>query len=106
MQQDIQDKLREEIQTVMEGHEVPTYELVSQMTYLDQCVNEALRLYPPVTRNERVCNEEWKYNGMTIERGTVIGIPIFALHRDPRFWENPEKFDPDRYEIPVLESTE
>ncbi|GAU92845.1 hypothetical protein RvY_04873 [Ramazzottius varieornatus] len=97
MQQDIQDKLREEIQTVMEGHEVPTYELVSQMTYLDQCVNEALRLYPPVTRNERVCNEEWEYNGMTIERGTVIGIPIFALHRDPRFWNNPDKFDPDRF---------
>ena len=95
--QDIQDRLREEIQTVMEGHDVITYELIAEMGYLDQCINEALRLYPPVTRNERMCNEDWTYEGLTIEKGTVIGIPIFALQRDPRFWENPEKFDPERY---------
>jgi cytochrome P450 family 6 len=80
----------------MQEQEEPTYELIAEMQYLDACVNEALRLYPPVSRAERECNQAWQYKDIKIEKGTVIGIPIYAIHRDAEFWPNPEVFDPER----------
>ena len=81
----------------MQDREQPDYEDIAQMQYLDQCVNESLRLYPPVSRAERECNEDWEYKGLKIEKGTVIGVPIYAIQNDPEFWPNPEVYDPERY---------
>lgn len=81
----------------MQGRKEPDYEMVAEMQYLDACVNEALRMYPPVTRTDRECNEDWEYNGLKIEKGTIIAIPIYAMQRDPENWPNPDVFDPERF---------
>jgi cytochrome P450 family 6 len=94
--QEIQDKLRAEIEEIMQDNQKPDYGLIAQMQYLDACVNEVLRLYPPVSRTERECNETWEYKGLKVEKGTIIGVPIYAIQRDPEFWPNPEVFDPER----------
>ncbi|OQV14012.1 Cytochrome P450 3A24 [Hypsibius exemplaris] len=94
---DIQERLRQSIEEVMQDREEPDYDAIAQMQYLDACVNEALRLYPPVSRTERECNEDWEYKGLKIEKGSVIAVPIFAIQRDPEFWPNPEVFDPERF---------
>ncbi|GAV06313.1 hypothetical protein RvY_16327 [Ramazzottius varieornatus] len=94
---EIQEKLRKEIQHRIGRDVQPTYDLVAQIPYLDQCINETLRLYPPATRTERECSQEWTWKNLTIEKGTTIGIPIYALHHDPEFWQDPETFDPDRF---------
>jgi cytochrome P450 len=93
---EIQDKLRAEIEEIMQDNEKPDYDLIAQMQYLDACVNEALRLYPPASMTDRQCNETWEYKGLKVEKGTVILVPIYAIHRDPEFWPNPEVFDPER----------
>lgn len=95
----IQDRLREEIKQTLGHSEKPNYDRIAEMPYLDMCINETLRMYPPATRAERECNEDWEYKGLKIEKGTVIAIPIFAMHRDPEFWPDPEVYDPERYVI-------
>ncbi|XP_055345482.1 cytochrome P450 3A24-like isoform X2 [Paramacrobiotus metropolitanus] len=94
---DIQERLRDEIDSVMSDREVATYDLIAKMEYLDCCINEALRMYPPVVRTERECNETWTYKGMTIDKGTVVAVPIYAIHHDPENWPDPERYDPDRF---------
>ena len=69
------------------------------MTYLDRVVSETLRLYPPAVRTERQSSKDYTLPGtnITLPRGTVVQMPIFALHHDPEYYLDPLKFDPDRF---------
>nr|CAH7754535.1 unnamed protein product [Callosobruchus chinensis] len=98
--QDIQDKLREEISNVLEKHGGEmTYEAIMEMTYLDKIVHETLRKHPPVPGTPRVCTKRYQIPGtdIFIEEGTRVNIPIHAIHRDPEFYPDPDKFDPERF---------
>ncbi|XP_055350166.1 uncharacterized protein LOC129596817 [Paramacrobiotus metropolitanus] len=95
--QDVQEKLRKEIFAVLGEKDNVEYDDLAELHYLDQCINETLRLYPPITRTERVCNQDWEYNGVKYEKGTIVAIPILAITRDPDYWPNPEQYDPDRF---------
>ncbi|XP_055351556.1 cytochrome P450 3A24-like [Paramacrobiotus metropolitanus] len=94
---EIQERLREEIENVMGDREVPTYDIIAKMEYLDCCINETLRIYPPLARTERMCNETWTHKGLTVEKGSVVAIPIYAIHHDPEYWPDPETYNPDRF---------
>lgn len=100
---DIQDKLREEISRAMDvsGSNKNLYEIVSAIEYLDCVIKEAQRLNPPVPFVNRECAENYDYNGIHIPAGTEILIPIYALHHDPDAWEEPERFDPERFRGPA-----
>lgn len=60
---------------------------------------ETLRKYPPVAMTQRVCDEPYRIpdTDVVIEKGTKVLVPIFAIHHDPRYYENPDIFDPDRF---------
>lgn len=75
----------------------PTYEALMQMEYLDMVLNESQRLYPVGNRLERVAKASVEIKGVTIPKGTVVMVPIYALHRDPALWPEPEVFRPERY---------
>ncbi|KAJ1096460.1 hypothetical protein NDU88_001600, partial [Pleurodeles waltl] len=75
----------------------PTYEALLQMEYLEMAINEVLRLYPGSGRLERVCKKTVEVEGVTIPEGVVVVVPLYTLHRDPEYWPEPEKFDPDRF---------
>ncbi|XP_055343484.1 cytochrome P450 3A29-like [Paramacrobiotus metropolitanus] len=93
----VQERLHAEIRRVLaEGGEA-SMEQLAQMDYLDACVNETLRLFPPVTRTERQCSEDWYYDGVKYEKGTIFAVPVYAIHHDPAYFPDPEKFDPDRF---------
>ncbi|KAI2546915.1 cytochrome P450 family 3 subfamily A member 4 [Homo sapiens] len=94
---DVQQKLQEEIDAVLPNKAPPTYDTVLQMEYLDMVVNETLRLFPIAMRLERVCKKDVEINGMFIPKGVVVMIPSYALHRDPKYWTEPEKFLPERF---------
>uniref|UniRef100_A0A6P7EZ34 Cytochrome P450 6a2-like n=1 Tax=Diabrotica virgifera virgifera TaxID=50390 RepID=A0A6P7EZ34_DIAVI len=98
--QEIQDKLRTEITTVLEKYDQKlTYEGIMEMTYLDKIVHEALRLHPPGSGIGRICNSDYKIPGtdLLIEKGVRVLVPILALHRDPDHYPDPEVFDPERF---------
>lgn len=96
----IQDRLRSEIQDVLDKHngEV-TYESIMQMKYLDMVFNESIRKYPVVDPQLRQCTKDFKIpnSSLTIPKGTLIMISSSALHNDERFFANPSKFDPERF---------
>ncbi|GAB1609544.1 cytochrome P450 3A14-like [Argonauta hians] len=94
--QDIQDKVYEEIKTVL-GEETPDYNNVQRLTYLEQCAKESLRLYPIATGVLRKCKKETTIKNWTIPAGSSISIPIYSLHHNPKYWPEPMKFDPDRF---------
>ena len=96
---DLQDKLREEIRDALEasGRKKPLYEIAQNIEYLDCVVKESQRLCPPAAAVNRQCREDYKFNGIHIPAGTEVVIPIYALHHDPSAWEDPEKFDPERF---------
>ncbi|GIX78249.1 cytochrome P450 3A21 [Caerostris darwini] len=98
--QDVQDKLREEVdQAIKENNGVLTYEAVQSLKYLDNVISETLRMYPPAIRMERSAEADYQLGntGITIPKGMIVTIPVFAMHRDPKLFPDPEKFDPDRF---------
>ncbi|XP_033107045.1 cytochrome P450 3A24-like [Anneissia japonica] len=94
---EIQDKLIEEVDAITEGTENLEYDIISKMVYLDQIIQEALRMYPPAPTTDRLCSKTWTNGKLTIDKGTVVMIPIYSLHHNPDLWPEPEKFNPDRF---------
>ncbi|XP_033116012.1 cytochrome P450 3A24-like [Anneissia japonica] len=94
---DIQDKLVHHIEEVMEGQDSVTYEAITKMYYLDQIIQETLRLYPSGPSTDRLCTSTWTHDGLTIEKGVGVIVPIWAIHHNPNVWSDPERFDPDRF---------
>ena len=101
-----QEKLYDEIHlSINDNHGEIDYDLVSKMTYLDAVVSETLRLYNPVLRMERQASEDYTLGstGIVIERGMIVGIPVWALHHDPQYYPEPYEFKPERFSIENLE---
>ncbi|XP_070493748.1 probable cytochrome P450 6a13 [Chironomus tepperi] len=97
---DIQDRLREEITAGIEENDGKlTYDLLFGFKYLDMVVNEALRKYPPIPIPMRKCRTTYKVPGteLVIPDGTIIQINLYSLQRDPEYFPDPEKFDPERF---------
>ncbi|KAM7394531.1 hypothetical protein PAMP_021328 [Pampus punctatissimus] len=94
---EVMRRLQEEIDSTFPDKGPVQYEALMQMEYLDSVVNECLRLYPPITRLERSTKETVKINGVTIPKDMTVMIPIYALHRDPELWTEPENFKPERF---------
>ncbi|XP_074201850.1 cytochrome P450 3A24-like [Camelus bactrianus] len=94
---DVQQKLQEEIDATFPKKAPPTYDGLRQMEYLDMVVNETLRIFPLAGRLERVCKKDVEINGVFIPKGTVVMVPVYALHKDPALWTEPEEFRPERF---------
>ncbi|NXH13437.1 CP3AO protein, partial [Bucco capensis] len=94
---DVQQKVLEEIDTVLPNKAPLTYEAIMQLEYLDMTLNETLRRYPIGGRIERVCKKDVEINGVTIPKGTIVMIPPYTLHHNPDYWPNPEEFRPERF---------
>ena len=103
---DVQDKLRSEINEAMETYarKKPQHEIAQNIEYLDCVIKEAQRLCPPAAFINRECDEDFDLNGIHIPAGTEVVIPIYALHHDPDAWEDPEKFDPERFRGPAKDA--
>ncbi|CAL8110954.1 unnamed protein product [Orchesella dallaii] len=97
---EIENKLLHEITTVFEKHNgLIEHEHLTELPYLLACINEAARLHPYFYRTERVCTKPWKNEqfGLNIPKGMTIQIPIWAANRHPDYFEEPEKYMPERF---------
>ncbi|KAF7278759.1 hypothetical protein GWI33_007992 [Rhynchophorus ferrugineus] len=105
LNQDIQDKLRKEILDISEENDGNiTYDVIKQMKYLDMVICEVLRKWPPFVIIGRECTKTYVidpvYPGekkVVVPKGTAIQIPLYAIHHDPKYYPDPEKFIPERF---------
>lgn len=98
--QDIQTRLRAHIHEVLKKHNnEKSYEALLDMSYLDQVINETLRLYPPVSLLQRKVVKPYNVPGTTcvLNPGLVVFISVYGIQRDEKYFENPSKFDPERF---------
>jgi cytochrome P450 len=75
----------------------PTKDDIIKLKYTIQVVEEALRLYPPVYIVSRRAEKEDEMGGFRIPEKSTVFFSPYILHRDERFWSDPEQFDPDRF---------
>jgi cytochrome P450 len=89
-------KLDAELSTL--AGEAPTVDALHRLPYTAKVVRETLRLYPPVwTLEGRRALRDCTIAGHRIKAGTVMLLSPWVTHRDPRFYADPERFDPDRW---------
>jgi cytochrome P450 len=94
----IQERIYQEVVKIVGPDTVPTLEDLDKLEYMDCFINEILRLHTPIkVLTTRVAIEDVPYNNQLIPKGSLVGIGIDAIHRNPKYWPDPEKFDPDRF---------
>jgi cytochrome P450 len=94
---EIQDRLREEVDGVL-GQRSPTFEDIGHMRLLDRVVKESLRLRPPaIGVFFRQALEDVVIGGWQLRKGALAGSYSWVTQRDPRWFPEPENFDPDRF---------
>ncbi len=89
-------RLRAEIAEVV-GTRPPRLEDLPKLVLVERAVKESMRLFPPVWGLERSVLEDDVVGGYEIPRGSWVFMSPYRVHRDARFWENPEGFDPERF---------
>jgi cytochrome P450 len=79
------------------GDRPPEYEDLHRLPYTTMVIQEAMRMYPPVWLLPRIATEEDEVGGYRVPAGADVLISPYTLHRHPRFWAEPDRFDPDRF---------
>jgi cytochrome P450 len=92
----VEARVVDEVRDVL-GERIPTAEDVPRLAYTERVVKESMRLYPPAWTTGREAGVTFELGGRTVEKGTQILAPPWLVHRDPRWWPDPEVFDPDRF---------
>ena len=103
---DVQERLQQEIdETLKNNNGELTYDAMHEMKYLDAVMNETLRLYPIGSFIDRMYVKDFELpparpgdKPFIVKAGMNVWIPVSAIHQDPKYYENPLKFDPRFYE--------
>jgi len=93
---DVENGFHAELDEVLAGR-LPEVSDLPRLRYTEMIVKETLRLYPPAYAVGREPIEECEIGGYRVPRNTQIFAFQWATHRDPRYFENPDLFDPDRW---------
>lgn len=93
---DIYEKVRQEVQTVLQGRRATADDLVN-LPFCLQVFKETIRLYPPITFMTRDAREDIIIDGYYIPKGTSLLLSPYALHRKPENFPQPDLFDPERF---------
>ncbi|XP_046966797.1 cytochrome P450 6B6-like [Vanessa cardui] len=98
---DIQNKVQEEIDRVLERYDNKlSYDAIKEMQYLEWTFKEAMRMFPSLGFLMRKCAHKYTFEDLdlTIDEGVRVIIPIQAMQNDPKYFDNPNEFRPERFD--------
>eukprot|EP01104_Vermistella_antarctica_P007255 TRINITY_DN1800_c0_g1_i6.p1 TRINITY_DN1800_c0_g1~~TRINITY_DN1800_c0_g1_i6.p1 ORF type:complete len:243 (-),score=55.27 TRINITY_DN1800_c0_g1_i6:25-753(-) len=95
---DVQEKAYEEIDRVLGDKTCPAYEDLSSLPYMTCVLKESMRLFPPVPAIGRTLDQDLEMDGYVIPKGCQVEIMPYVSHRNPLVWDDPEVFDPYRFD--------
>ncbi|HXJ94956.1 MAG TPA: cytochrome P450 [Terriglobia bacterium] len=93
---EVEARLVAEIEEVL-GNRPPDVEDLPRLTYTEKIIKETLRLYPPVWAFVREATEAFAIGGYRLPARTNVVLPPWVVHRDPRFFDQPDEFRPERW---------
>ncbi|XP_063701080.1 cytochrome P450 9e2-like [Culicoides brevitarsis] len=107
MNPEVQEKLQEEIDSVandLKNPEEIDYEAIKKLIFMDAVIEETFRKHPSTAWLERVCNKSFTLREKTeseeevvLNPGDIVVIPNDAIQNDPKIFEDPDKFQPERF---------
>jgi cytochrome P450 len=98
----VEHNLHQELDRVLGGR-LPTISDLSSLTYTGAIIKESMRLYPPAWSVARTAIKDFELGGYRIPAGANVVMSQWIMHRDARFFSDPEKFDPDRWSNETLQ---
>ncbi|XP_033742606.1 cytochrome P450 3A24-like [Pecten maximus] len=93
---DICDKVIQEIDDNL-GKEPADYDNIKKLTYLEMVIEETSRIFPAASRIDRIASRDVVIGNVKIPKGMIVTMPIGAIQMDPKYWPDPDKFDPERF---------
>ncbi len=93
---EVERRLHSEVDEVL-ATRVPTPDDYPRLRYTQMVLAEAMRLYPPAWGMGRQSLGDFELGGYRLRAGTVVAMSQFIMHRDPRYFPDPERFDPERF---------
>jgi cytochrome P450 len=102
--QDVERKLHDEINSVLGdssdnsvGNRIPSANDITKLQYTEKVLRESMRLYPPVWTIGRYVENDYYVGEYTIPAGSSILMSQYVMHHNPKYYEEPEQFNPDRW---------
>jgi cytochrome P450 len=99
----VEEKLHEELDRVLAGR-LPAFADVAQLKYTEMVLAESMRLYPPAWAVGRLAMAETEIAGYTVPAKALVLMSQYVMHRDPRYFSDPLRFDPERWTATARES--
>jgi len=96
-------RLHEEIDRVLAGR-VPGFDDVAKLKYTEMVLAESMRLYPPAWALGRLAMEDFEIGGYMVTKKSLVLMSQYVMHRDPRYFAEPFKFNPERWTSEARES--
>jgi cytochrome P450 len=93
----VQARLHDEVDSVLRGRR-PGGDDVDRLRYTTKVFSESLRFYPPVWVLTRRVVRDLPVTGGSLPAGSILFVSEWVIHHDPRWYPDPERFDPDRFE--------
>ena len=87
---------REELRAVL-GDRRPSADDLPALRYTEMVLAESMRIFPPAWGIGRRALRDVVLGGYTVPAGTILALPPYVIHRDPRFWPDPLRFEPERF---------